>query len=189
MHPFLPPIANDALDTIVEGGLVLAPTANLWQVLSDYRKADTMNRHLALCPPSPVNRPELLFADLEMLQKWFPRLHPKIDNLLLYHRRPCTVLLPISKKIPDQLADNNGLVAARLILDSFCYRLSEELESPLLASMAMAEHTDLPVRFGKVRSDILRQMDHVVQRRQREDVGDGPAVTLYLNEADEIVFI
>ncbi|MEM8582822.1 MAG: Sua5/YciO/YrdC/YwlC family protein [Bacteroidota bacterium] len=189
MHPFLPPPANRALQTIGAGGLVLAPTANLWQVLSDVRKAGVLHRHLALCPPGQLNRPELLFADLDQLQEWFPGLHPKIDSLLIYHKRPCTILLPRPERIPRVLEDGQGLVGVRLIMDSFCYRLNERIDGPLLATLAMPRGSLLPTSFGKVRSDLLRSVDHVVCRRQKEVLGERAATALYLDENDEFAFV
>ncbi|MEM6879037.1 MAG: Sua5/YciO/YrdC/YwlC family protein, partial [Bacteroidota bacterium] len=163
---------------------------NLWQVISNFRSPETLNRHLSVCPPTQVNRPELLFADLDQLHQWVPTLHPKIDSLLLYHRRACTILLPRPARIPALLADANNRVAVRLIMDSFCYQLSEGMDAPLLATLAIPRGArQIPVSFGKLRSDLLRDVDYVVQRRQRDQLGNGPAVRLYLNESEEIEFL
>ncbi|MEM7571852.1 MAG: Sua5/YciO/YrdC/YwlC family protein [Bacteroidota bacterium] len=189
MHPFLPPRGSDAIRVIQNGGLVLLPTANLWQVISDFRLTATRQRHLSLCPPTATNRPELIFSDLDLLHKWIPRLHPKLDNLLMYHRRALTILVDRPATIPIELSDSQGKVAVRLIQDSYCYRLSEDINAPLLATLAQPVGANLPLSFGQLRSDLLRSVDYVVKRRQRDQIGPAPAVCIQLNELDEIEFL
>lgn len=187
-HP-PPPRGFRALSTLRRGGLVLLPTANLWQLVADARQPETVRRMLSICPPSTQNRPELIFPDRETLLEWCPELHPKLDGLLIYHRRALTVLTPATPPIPASFVDERGEVAVRLALDSFCYRLCEDQEAPLAATLALgAGASDLPTRFGRIRSDVLRAADHTLQRRQTEELDTLPAVRVRL-EGDELEFI
>lgn len=188
MHPLFPSGGNPARRVLLRDGLVLLPTANLWQVVSLPSSAVARAKQLAL---TPAASPELLFPGLEALREWFPRVHPKIENLLTFHRRPLTVRLPATRRVPTELIDARGEVAVRLIQDSFCYALAEDLESPLLATFACPPGCSSPPnRFGRVRSDLLRGVDHVVLRRQREELASGPAVVIRLAEdEDTILFL
>lgn len=189
MHPFLPPRGSRALTVLRRGGLVLLPTANLWQIVTHPDYPGALDRQLALSPPSPGNLPELLFYDFDLLKEWVPRLHPKLDTLLAFHKRPLTLLVEVPRA-PLGLRNANGLTAVRLIRDSFCYRLGEDLERPLVATLAQAPASELaPQRFGQIRSDLLRGVDFVVQRRQKENLGEAPTVVVRLDENDEIVFV
>ena len=189
MHPYLPPRGSQALSTLHRGGLVLLPTANLWQVVTHPHYSTANERQFSLCPPSIHNRPELLFADLELLKSWVPDLHPKLENLLVYHKRAVTLLVHVPQA-PGGMRDRNGLTAVRLIRDSFCYRLGEDLELPLVATLAQANGADLPPsHFGRIRSDILRNVDYVVKRRQKDFLGDDPTVVIRLDEMEEIEFV
>lgn len=189
MHPFLPPRGSEALSILHQGGLVLLPTANLWQLVSHPHFPYATQRQLELCPPTHSNRPELLFYDLELLKEWVPNLHPKLETLLLFHRRALTLLVEVPMANPA-LQDDRGLTAVRLIQDSFCYCLGEDLELPLLASVAQAAgDATLPLRFGQIRSDILQGADYVVRRRQLETLDVAPTVMVCLNKNDEVVFV
>lgn len=189
MHPYLPPRGSQALTTLHRGGLVLLPTANLWQVVSHPHFYSATERQFNLCPPSVHNRPELLFPDLELLKNWVPNLHPKLENLLVYHKRAVTLLVHVPKA-PAGMQDKDGLTAVRLIRDSFCYRLSEDLELPLVATLAQAAGANLPPsHFGRIRSDILQGVDYIVKRRQKDHLGDEPTVIIRLDELDEIEFV
>ena len=181
-RPFPPP-GSRALSTLHAGGLVLLPTANLWQLAAHAGNPAAVRRALTCCPPAALNRPELVFADAAALRAWFPLIHPRLDILLDYHRRPLTMLVPASPRVPLPLIDGRGEVAVRLAQDSYVYRLCEDLEGPLLCTLALpAGARELPTRFGQVRSDVLRCADHIVQRRQREVLGDKTTVVIRYNE-------
>jgi L-threonylcarbamoyladenylate synthase len=186
MHHPLPPLGSRALTTLHAGGLVLLPTANLWQLAAAISQPEAISRLLHHCPPSDFNRPELVFADAETLFSWCPAIHPRLYTLLGYHKRPLTLLVPAGKKVPLSLVDENGEVAVRLALDSFCYRLCEDLEAPLVSCMAVGPGADqLPTSFGKVRSDVLRAADYTVIRRQRDELGQFRAVCARFDEFGE----
>ncbi|MBC6996004.1 Sua5/YciO/YrdC/YwlC family protein [Neolewinella lacunae] len=190
MHPPLPPLGSRALSTLHGGGIVLLPTANLWQVVAHVQQPQAITKLLAACPPSRVNRPELIFSDLETLRQWCPQLHPKLETLLAYHRRPLTLHVPAGRNIPLRLHDQRGEVAVRIAFDSFCYRLCEDLEAPLVACLAIGpDDTELPTRFGRVRSDVLRAADYTVQRRQQEELGTHTTVRVRLGEGEELEFL
>ncbi len=190
MHHPLPPLGYRALSTLHAGGLVLLPTANLWQLTASVHHPAACQRLLEVCPPAGLNRPELVFADPETLFDWCPKIHPRLFTLLAYHKRPLTLLVPAGRKVPLALIDHNGEVAVRLAMDSFCYRLSEDMEAPLVCCLAVGpgEQT-LPTSFGKIRSDVLRAANYTVQRRQREELGRFRAVRARLGADGEIEFL
>lgn len=190
MHHPLPPRGSRALPTLHAGGLVLLPTANLWQLAANVTAGPAVRRLLDVCPPAAENRAELVFADQETLMAWCPRIHPRLFTLLAYHRRPLTLLVPAGPRVPLPLIDANGEVAVRLAMDSFVYRLCEDLEAPLVLCQALGRGaTELPTSFGKIRSDVLRAADHIVARRQRETLGQFRAVCARYGADGEIEFL
>ena len=187
--PHLPPRGTGALSTLRQGGLVLLPTANLWQLVTDARQPTAVKRLTGACRGGSPNCPELVFADRDTLLSWFPQLHPKLDTLLSYHGRTVTMFTPATNMVPSVMVNDRDEVAVRLAMDSFCYRLCEDLEAPLAAVLAMPpDGKDLPTRFGKVRSDLLRMADYTVQRRQREELDSAPAVRVRM-DGDQLEFL
>lgn len=190
MHHPLPSFGSRALPTLLSGGLVLLPTANLWQLCASSLRPEAVSDLLRTCPPSRFNRPELVFADQETLFEWCPRIHPRLYTLLSYHSRPLTLLVPAGPRVPLSMVDDNGEVAVRLAMDSFCYRLCEDLEAPLASCLAVGlGATELPVSFGKIRSDVLQAANFTVKRRQRETLGRFRAVSARYNGDGEIEFL
>lgn len=190
MHPFMSPRGNEAIATLQRGGIVLLPTTNLWQVVCSPDYPQAIYRQLQLCPPGRTTRSELIFPDLEMLREYVPQLHPKLETLLIFHKRPLTILVDDFPKAPNQLKDAKGRVAVRLIQDSFCHQLAEDMDSPLVATTARANGSPiLPLSFGRVRSDVLQGVDYVIRRRQKDLIADAPAVVVCLDDKDEVVFV
>ena len=182
-----PPRGSGALEALLSDGLVLLPTANLWQLVAHPRSA-ALPRLLQVCPPTADNLPELIFPDLETLREWCPRIHPKLDTLLTYHQRPLTCLAQAGPQVPLKLLNGRGEVAVRLAQDSFVYRLCEDLEGPLVGSLACGgDCTRLPTRFGLVRSDVLRAATYTVRRRQTEELGDGRALRAWMRGDDLVL--
>jgi len=132
MHHPLPPRGSRALPTLHAGGLVLLPTANLWQLSAHVQHPAAVRKLLDACPASDTNRPELVFADQETLFAWCPRVHPRLFTLLSYHKRPLTLMVPAGPRVPLSMIDARGEVAVRLAMDSFVYRLCEDMEAPLV---------------------------------------------------------
>lgn len=169
--------------------MVLMPTANLWQLVVQGDNYPAVGRMLQLCPASKTNRPELVFSDRHSLLTWFPRLHPKLDTLLSYHGRALTILTPANDRVADALIDKRGEVAVRLAIDTDCHALCKRLGKPLAAILAIGcGQTDLPTRFGKLRSDVLQAASFTVTRRQREDLDTQAALRIRLKN-DEVEFV
>ena len=190
MHHPLPPRGSRALPTLHAGGLVLLPTANLWQLSAHVQHPAAVRKLLDACPASDTNRPELVFADQETLFAWCPRVHPRLFTLLSYHKRPLTLMVPAGPRVPLSMIDARGEVAVRLAMDSFVYRLCEDMEAPLVCCMAIGRgSSQLPTSFGKIRSDVLRSADYTVRRRQRDELGHFRAVTARFGDDGEIEFL
>lgn len=190
MHHPLPPTGSRALSTLHAGGLVLLPTSNLWQLTASAAHPSAVERLLRACPPGPSGSAELVFADRETLWEWCPRIPPKLDALLVYHKRPLTLLVPAGQRVPLRLIDHNGEVAVRLAGESFCYRLCEDLEGPIVSCLAMGKDSkDLPTSFGKIRSDVLRAANYTVARRVRDVLDTQTSVAVRLGEDGELEFI
>ncbi len=180
---------SDPLTILQSGGLVLMPTANLWQMVADVRNRSAIRRLLTVCPPTPINWPELIFCDHHTLLEWFPRLHPKLDNLLLYHEQSVCVHTPTTGRIPTRLVDERGEVRVRLAGETLTSQLCREQGYPLVGMLGTPDpQSPLPTRFGRIRSDVVRAANFTVLRRQKEDLAPEPLMRVRM-EGDELRFL
>lgn len=117
----------DILYTLESGKLLLAPIEFCWAVVYDpsqvaaYETIGSLSAHLH----SP---PFLLHDSIAMLKKSYPCLHPRVETLLLYHRRPLGVRPRDSTRLGDVAIKNFALC---LTFDPFATHLVAMLGSPL----------------------------------------------------------
>lgn len=178
-----------AADVLRHEGLVLLPTDALWCVACLASDPVAIERLRRLLPPSAEHPYEFLFSSLDMLKAYAPQLHPRLETLLSFHRRPLTVLTPAHPQCyAPALADRRHM-AARVVHDRYCKALIQQLDGPILTAFARKPDTPMPSHVGRVRSDIISAVDYVARYRPREVFSQHPAVLVQVSADDELNFV
>lgn len=180
---------KSALSALLNEGLLLIPTDTLWCIACDATDPVALERLRRLRPPTPNEPIELLFNNLERLNAYVDRLHPRLEVLLAYHSRPLTVLAQGSRRLPRTALLPDGGVAIRLSQDLYCQQLIEALDAPLATIPAHPTNTQLPTHFGRIRSDFITAVDYVARHRQLEKHAGTHSVMVRLDEMDELEFL
>jgi L-threonylcarbamoyladenylate synthase len=178
-----------AANILENEGLILLPTDTLWCLacLADDPVAlERMRRVKAADQAQPY---ELLFTDLEMLKQYAPRLHPRLETLLVYHRRPLTVLTDPGDGLHPRALMKSGKMAARVTVDTYCRSLIRLLGKPLATIPAYYQDSPFPDHFGRVRSDIIEAVDYVSRYRPKERLSGKPTIMVQIDEQEELEFI
>ncbi len=178
-----------ALPVIESGGLVLLPTDTLWCVACDATNEQTLRQLRAFCPPTDDFPIEVLFSSLPMLRAYTGHIHPRLETLLELHRRPLSVVLKEPRYLPPAALNNDNELVARVVQDQLCLHLVSCLGHPLAVALARRDESVLPNSFGRIRSDILQEVDHVVRYRQRDIMAPCPSVMVQLGVEEELDFI
>jgi L-threonylcarbamoyladenylate synthase len=178
-----------AADILRREGVVLLPTDALWCIACAADNPVALERLRRLKAPSMEQPYELLFADLDHLKQYAPRLHPRLETLLAFHHRPLTLLTPAHSQLRRPAIRPDGLMAARVVQDRYCRQLIKLLNKPLATVFAYYEGSPYPDHFGRVRSDIISQVDYVARYRPREAHAQEPSVLVRINQQDELEFL
>ncbi len=179
---------DKGLKTLKEGGIILYPTDTLWSLGCDALREDSIERLRAIRETQGEGPLTVLVSDLKMLLKYAGNIHPRLETLLLYHRRPLTVLYDGVRHLPKGLYTSEGQVAIRLTVSPFCQRLIKAYGRPLVAAAAAKPGKKLPGTFGEIQSDIIQASDYVFAPSIEE--GDGePSVLVRLSEKAELIFL
>jgi L-threonylcarbamoyladenylate synthase len=178
-----------ALSVLGKGGILLFPGDAHWCVGGDATDA-AVARRLRSQGLVPTEGPlTLLVGSVGQLKEYQPDLHPRIETLLLYHRRPLTLCFTESRRLPPEVAGPDGAVWMQLALDPYCRGLLSRWGKPLVALPAHMPGTTVPAHFGEISSAVLELADHVVPYRQLERQSGVPPAVARLSEADELVFL
>ena len=133
--------------------------------------------------------PEVLVSDLDMLRSMVPGLHPRLETLLAYHRRPLSILIERHTGVPLILRDERGRAVFRITPDPVCRQLIERLNTPLAAVFATPDPAGAPREFGSVSSGILERMDGILGLEWAREL-QGIPVLIQLDEQErEFVFL
>lgn len=176
---------------LLEGGSIICyPTDTIWGIGCDATNVDAIARVTALKGRTPEKGYVLLVSDIEMLKRYVPKIHPRLETLLSFHQRPLTVVyernivgLPAVVKAPD------GSVAIRVARDEFCQELIAKFGKPILSTSANKSGEPYPPTFGGISSEILGGVDYVVKYRQDDKEPGEPSSIAKLDRHQELEFI
>lgn len=171
------------------GKLVLLQTETIWGILCDATNDATIQQLIKLKSAKPNEGMVTLVADYEMLTQHVIAIDPKIDLLLQYHTRPITVVYPNVRGISPLVTKSNQY-AIRIANNHFCQALVRQFNKPLVATSAAVSGTPDPTSFGKISSDILQGVHHIVKANQDDKTPRAPSPIVVLNEkSQELEFI
>jgi len=181
------PEIEQAIAALHNGGLLLYPADTLWSIGCDATDPVAIERVCNLRGSRSTDEFEIMVSSIDMMRQYIDHLHPKLETLLAYHKRPLTVQFKRGRNLPERLID--GAVAVRLAHDPFCRALIEAYSRPLIAVQASREGQAAPATFGTVSSGIIEGVDYILQQQPQNGVTGEPAVMVRLSERGELVFL
>lgn len=187
-------VADDPLDealvTLRNSGLVLFPTDTLWSIGAEATDPVAVLRLLRLhqiaVRPQPI---EILVNSLEMLKYYVPRLHPKLETLLLYHVQPLSIQVEGTEHLPPQLTGAGASIAFRLVQDAYSRGFIRALGAPIASMFATFDGVRMPVHFGSINSDVVSAADLVIGLELQSRMAGQPSVMVRLTVEDELEFL
>ncbi|MCB0640389.1 MAG: Sua5/YciO/YrdC/YwlC family protein [Phaeodactylibacter sp.] len=183
------PCLEDALQVLESGGLILYPTDTIWAIGCDATNAAAIQRIYELKQRSTHQPLISLVGSMQMLRKFVPNLHPRLETLLHFHFRPLTLVYDQVEGLPLQSRAQDGSVAFRIPQDNFCRELVNRYGKPIIATAAHVQHERIPQNFGEISSTILEGVDLVIKYRQKDRHIGEPSVIARLSVREELEFI
>ncbi len=175
-------------NTLTNGGIILYPTDTIWGIGCDVFQLEAVEKIYNI-KKRPRELPfVLLVSSIEML-KTYVNIHPRLETLMVYHKKPLTLIYEEVDSLPESILSEDGTIAMRVANDPFCQLIIEELGSPLVSTSANLSGQQFPKHFDEVTGDILRHMDYIVQHRQDDKEERLPSVMAEFNKKGELLFI
>lgn len=171
------------------GGIILYPTDTIWGIGCDATDAEAVDRVFELKQRDRSKPFVLLVSDVEMLKEYVENMHPRLQTLLRFHKRPLTIIYEKAKNLPANCIGANGSVAIRIPHDKFCRELIAAYGKPLVASSANISDEPFPAYFGEVSSEVISGVDMVVNYRRFDKSKSEPSVIARLDDRDELEFL
>ncbi len=180
---------QQAAQVLTRGGIILYPTDTIWGIGCDALNESATDRIFDL-KQRPRHKPLiLLVSSITMLKRYVHQVHPRLETLLSFHRRPLTVIYPDPNRLPDFAKGPDGSVAIRVTKDCFCRNLIKELDRPLVSTSANFSDDPAPEHFGSISSDLITKVDYVVDYKRDETSPGEPSAIVRLSEKAELIFL
>lgn len=181
------PFVTEDIDAIKQGQLILFHTETLWCIGCDSHNPVAIERLSALA--TTTNPVELVVDSIDMISNYTSHLHPRIQTLLMLHKRPLTVLYPPNKQLLNQhLFYSSEEIAIRLSLNTRTKEMIGLLKRPI-ACIYATKNSTFPQSFGEISSDIFTDIDHVSQYGRNIKQQGAPSVFVKLGYKDELDFL
>lgn len=184
-------------DTIIQetaakvqiGATILYPSDTMWGLGCDATDPKTVEKLYKL-KGGNRDKPFLILVNcIEMLKQYVENIHPRIETLLVYHKRPITFIYPNAKNLPDIALGKDKSVGIRLCQDDFCNQLIESIGKPLISTSANLADEPSPKFFNEISERIKSKVDYIVDYRQNDMELKEPSIIAKYDDMGEIHII
>jgi L-threonylcarbamoyladenylate synthase len=175
------PDINQSIPILEKGGLILFPTDTVWAIGCDATNKEAVERLYALKQKrSPENL--VVFLDNEQdIPKYTSQKNIRFFDYIKGIHKPTTVVYEEPQGVAENVPDEDGTVAIRVVKDSFVVSLIKHLGKPVLSATAnMVDHS-FPYTFNEIEEDVKKGVDYIVQYRQEETIHHEPSSIIKWN--------
>lgn len=167
--------------------VVLVSTDTVWSITCAVHSYEAVAR-LEMMGRKDLT-PEILFSSVHQVKDFIPRLHPRLENLLMVHQRPLTLLIDNPDQFPGGGAYGQNKIAIRVVQNEYTRQLIDQVDAPLYSIPAHTAEGAIAGHFGQISSDVLAYVDFVDKYRQIDTTPNTLSVMATMNENEELDFL
>jgi len=180
---------DQIVKTLDDGGVIIYPTDTIWGIGCDATNPKAVDKIYSI-KERPKSKPFIILVNgINMLHQYVNKVHPRLETLLSYHKRPLTVIYDYPKNLPTNVIATDGSVAIRIAQDPFCQQLIEFLGKPIVATSANKSTEPFPSNFGNISFDIMQKVDYIVHYKREDESVHDPSVIVKLSDKSELIFL
>jgi len=152
-----------ALKILQDGGVILYPTDTIWGLGCDATNPDAIQKIYNIKQRKESKALITLVSDKKMLKKLTNSV-PDTDIT----SDPTTVIYQNIEGLSDNLLEEDGTAAIRIVQDNFCKQLIEIFGKAIVSTSANISGTKSPKQFSDITDDIINNADYIVNLRKKE---------------------
>ena len=179
---------SEIVDLLHRGKTILYPTDTIWGIGCDATNTEAIERIYEIKKRDRTKPLIILVSDIEMLKKYVPHLHPRIETLLVYHKRPLTLLHKNTTGLPEILLKKKK-AAIRIVKEPFIASVIKQLGKPITSTSANIAGQEFPKSFNEISPEIIRAVDYVFRYRQNDTAQYTPSVIATYNNRGILKFL
>jgi L-threonylcarbamoyladenylate synthase len=170
------------LQVLQAGGIILYPTDTIWGLGCDATNAEAVDRLIKL-KGKPLHKGliVLLASERDVLQ-YTANPDLEVFDYLNTVTKPTTVIYEHGLGVAEQVLNEDGSIAIRLVKEDFCRHLLKRFKKPVVSTSANLHGQASPHNFSHISNEIKTGADYVVNFRQHEEMlGQASSVIKWKN--------
>jgi len=171
------------------GKTILYPTDTIWGLGCDATNSYAVDRIYEIKQRSKDLPFVLLVDSIEMLKKYIKNLHPRVETLLVHHKRPLTLIYNNPVNLPAFVLAKDESVGIRIVMDDFCKSVIKKIGRPIVSTSANISTQAAPKFFREISQEIINAVDYTVPYRQHEDKHANASIIATFNSEGELIII
>jgi L-threonylcarbamoyladenylate synthase len=177
------------LSTLHKGGLILYPTDTIWGIGCDATNADAVKKIFALKKRNESKSLIVLMSGERDVLKYVSQPDLRIFDFLKTVKKPTTVIYEGAIGLAENLINNDGTIAIRIVSEIFCKHLIKRFRKPIVSTSANISGEEAPQFFNGINKQIKDGADYIVHYRRDDITPKEPSSIVRWNKDASITII
>ncbi|RZS74343.1 L-threonylcarbamoyladenylate synthase [Pseudobacter ginsenosidimutans] len=157
-----------SLEVLDQGGLILYPTDTVWGIGCDATNAEAVKKIYELKQRAASKSMIVLLADERDILQYVAGIDLAVFDYLDNASKPTTVIYNGAIGLADNLVNEDGSIAIRIVKEDFCRHLIKRFRKPVVSTSANLSGEPTPRNFAEIPEHIQKAVDYVVEYRQND---------------------
>lgn len=163
------------LTVLHEGGVILYPTDTIWGLGCDAANAEAVQKLMRI-KGKPANKGLIvLLASERDVLRYVANPDLEVFDYLAEVTKPTTVIYDQGLNVAEEVLNEDGSIAIRLVKEDFCRHLLKRFKKPVVSTSANLYGQPSPQNFKGISPEVKNVVDYVVNFRQNDEVINSPS--------------
>jgi len=166
------------LEVLNQGGLILYPTDTVWGIGCDATNYEAVKKIYELKQRAAAKSMIVLLADERDIIQHVAGTDLSVFDYLDSVQKPTTIIYQGAIGLADNLVNEDGSIAIRIVKEDFCRHLIKRFRKPIVSTSANISGEPTPRNYAEITDTIRKSVDYVVEYRQDDDTIAAPSAVV-----------
>lgn len=166
------------LEVLHQGGLILYPTDTVWGIGCDATNYEAVKKIYELKQRAAAKSMIVLLADERDIIQHVAGTDLSVFDYLDTVQKPTTIIYQGAIGLADNLVNEDGSIAIRIVKEDFCRHLIKRFRKPIVSTSANISGEPTPRNFAEITDTIRQSVDYVVEYRQDDETIAAPSAVV-----------
>lgn len=172
---------DQAVATMMRGGIILYPTDTIWGIGCDATNADAVAKIYSLKQRSDSKSMLVLVDSIVSLERIVQEVPAVAYDMIELAIKPITIIYDQGVGLAHNLLAEDGSIGVRVTREDFSKRLAMAMRRPIVSTSANISGAPTPMFFSAISPEIISQVDYVVRYRQDDELEYAPSQIIKLS--------